>query len=234
MNSDQITIGLAWYAVFVISASFHEAAHAFAAMKLGDMTAYRGGQVTLHPLAHIRREPVGMIIFPIVTFFLNGWMMGWASTPYDPQWAHDHPRRHILMSAAGPAANLLLIIVAALIIRIGVSMGFFYAPESINFTHITAAKQAGLLNSMATMVSILFALNLLLFFFNLLPLPPLDGSGLVPLFLRGEALVKYKQLISHPTYQLVGLVIAWQLFGFIYSPIFTFTLNLLYPGAHYG
>lgn len=233
MNAD-IAIGMLWYVIFVISLTFHEAAHAFVAMKLGDNTAYHGGQVSLHPFAHIKREPFGMVVFPILTFFLNGWMMGWASTPYDPEWARRYPKRDILMSAAGPAANLLLVLLAALIIRVGVSMGYFFAPDTITATQVTAAKETGMLNSVALMASILFTLNLILFLFNLLPLPPLDGSGLVPLFIQGETLDKYKELIAHPTWQIVGLVIAWQCFGYVYDPIHTFALNLLYPGANYG
>jgi Zn-dependent protease len=234
MNADQIVIGMLWYVVFVISLTFHEAAHAFAAMKLGDKTAYHGGQVSLHPFAHIQREPIGMVVFPILTFFLNGWMMGWASTPYDPEWARRYPKRDILMSAAGPAANLLLVIIAAIIIRVGMSLGYFYAPDTITSTQVTAATKSGMVNSIALMVSILFTLNLILFLFNLLPLPPLDGSGLVPLFLQGEVLHKYKELVTHPTYQIIGLVIAWQGFKYVYYPIHTLALNLLYPGANYG
>jgi Zn-dependent protease len=234
MNIDQIQLGLLWYVIFVISSSFHEAAHAFMAMRLGDKTAYHNGQVTLHPFAHIRQEPIGMVVFPIVTFFLNGWMMGWASTPYDPEWARHYPKRSILMSAAGPAANLLLVIIAAIIIRGGMAMGYFYAPETITFTQVTAAKALGFANSVAITASVLFTLNLILFLFNLLPLPPLDGSGLVPLFLQGEAMHKYKELIAHPMYQLIGLVIAWQCFKYVFDPVHTFALNLLYPGAHYS
>jgi Zn-dependent protease len=234
MDFDQITIGLMWYVVFVISLTVHEAAHAFTAMKLGDNTAYHGGQVSLHPFAHIQREPMGMIVFPIVTFFLNGWMMGWASTPYDPEWARRYPKRDILMSAAGPAANLLLVVIAAVIIRVGVSMGYFFAPDTITSSQVTVSEKLGMLNSVAVLVSIMFTLNLVLFLFNLLPLPPLDGSGLVPLFLQGETLHKFKELVAHPTYQLIGLVIAWQCFGYVYSPIHIFALNLLYPGAHYA
>ena len=69
MNND-IILGLAWYVVFVLSLSFHEAAHAFAAMKLGDKTACYGGQVSLHPFAHMRREPIG-IFDPIHLLAIN-------------------------------------------------------------------------------------------------------------------------------------------------------------------
>ena len=233
MNNDVI-LGIGWYAAFVLSLSFHEASHAFAAMKLGDKTAYFGGQVSLHPFAHMRREPVGMIVLPIVSYFLNGWMVGWASTPYDPAWAQRHPKREILMAAAGPLANLTLVIIAVVIIRVGMLMGYFSAPETITFSNVTEAGELGWANSIAVLTSIMFTLNLVLFVFNLLPVPPLDGSCLMPLFLSDANAYKYKAFISQPGIMIVGLVIAWQCFDYIFEPIRLFAINLLYPGHHYG
>ena len=96
-------IGLVWFVAFLFSTTVHEAMHAFAAWKGGDPTAYHGGQVSLSPLPHIRREPVGMLIVPLLTSLTRGWAMGWASAPYDPVWATRHPRRAAIMAAAGPA-----------------------------------------------------------------------------------------------------------------------------------
>src|SRR5690348_17172584 len=96
--------GLLWYVVFVGSTVCHEASHAWTALKLGDDTASRGGQVSLDPVPHIRREPIGMVVLPLLTWFIAGWMMGWASAPYDPEWARRYPRRAALMALAGPAA----------------------------------------------------------------------------------------------------------------------------------
>ena len=117
---DNISLGLLWYVAFLFSTTVHEAAHAWAALRLGDPTAYLGGQVTLNPIPHIRREPIGTVLFPIVTFLVGGWMMGWASVPYDPVWAERYPRRAAWMALAGPAANLLIAIVSGLSIRLGV------------------------------------------------------------------------------------------------------------------
>jgi len=104
--------GLLWFAAFLFSTTVHEAAHALAALRGGDPTAYLGGQVSFSPLPHIRREPVGMLIVPLLTAFTNGWAVGWASTPYDPVWAAHYPRRAATMAAAGPAGNLLIATVA--------------------------------------------------------------------------------------------------------------------------
>jgi hypothetical protein len=103
-----------WLVVFLISMSAHEAAHAFTAKRLGDPTAYLGGQVTLDPIPHIRREPFGMLLVPIVSYLASGWMIGWASAPYNPAWAAQYPRRAAVMAFAGPAANFIISVVCLL------------------------------------------------------------------------------------------------------------------------
>ena len=75
------------YVAFVFSATCHEASHAWAAKRGGDLTAYAAGQVSLDPFPHIRREPFGMVILPLIGLFLIGWPLGFASAPYDPHWA---------------------------------------------------------------------------------------------------------------------------------------------------
>src|SRR3974390_119056 len=90
---NEVSMGLIWYIVFLFSTVFHEAAHSWVALKMGDPTAYEGGQVTLNPAPHIKRSPFGLIFVPLFTFFSSGWMMGWASAPYNPHWALQYPRR---------------------------------------------------------------------------------------------------------------------------------------------
>jgi hypothetical protein len=92
--------GLLWFAVFLFSTTVHEASHALAALRGGDPTAYLGGQVSLSPLPHIRREPIGMLVVPLLTAFTNGWAVGWASTPYDPVWASSYPRARGAISSS--------------------------------------------------------------------------------------------------------------------------------------
>src|SRR2546426_581765 len=103
MDERALVNGLLWFIAFLFSTTVHEAMHAFVAYRGGDPTAYLGGQVSLSPLPHIRREPIGMLVVPLLTAFTNGWALGWASTPYDPLWAARHPRRAASMAAAGPA-----------------------------------------------------------------------------------------------------------------------------------
>jgi Zn-dependent protease len=226
--------GFLWYVAFLFSTAFHEASHAFAALKLGDRTAYEGGQVSLDPVVHIRREPLGTVVVPILSFLLGGWMIGWASAPYDPQWAYDNPRSSAKMAAAGPAANLILSLIAALAIRIGIFAGFFVPPEYVDYTHIIDANGNGFLNAFAILLNIIFSLNLILFIFNLLPIPPLDGSGIVPFFLDRNHAQNYIEKIHSGAFSLIGIVIAWSIFDYLYEPLHLMFVNLLYfPIAHY-
>src|SRR5450755_3711119 len=110
---DPVSNGILWYIAFLYSTTCHEAAHAWAAFRLGDPTAFLGGQVSLNPWPHLRREPVGMVVVPVACWVLGGWLMGWASAPYSREWARTYPRRAGLMALAGPAANLCLALAAA-------------------------------------------------------------------------------------------------------------------------
>ena len=106
MDQNTLATGFLWFLAFLFSTTVHEAMHALAALKGGDPTAYHGGQVSLSPIPHIRREPIGMLVVPLLTALTQGWAIGWASTPYDTRWAAQYPKRAALMAAAGPAGNL--------------------------------------------------------------------------------------------------------------------------------
>ena len=129
MNPESLQLGFIWYVVFLFSTVCHEASHAFAAHRLGDSTAEARGQVSLNPWPHIRREPIGMVLMPLISFAAGGWMIGWASTPYSMDWALAHPRRKAAMSLAGPLANCGLVLVAGLLIQAGISSGVFWRPS---------------------------------------------------------------------------------------------------------
>lgn len=207
INAETVALGLMWYAAFLFSTTFHEAAHAWSALRLGDPTAYHGGQVTLNPLPHIQREPIGTVLVPLLSYFIGGWMMGWASAPYDPYWADRHPKRAALMALAGPLSNLLIATVAGVVLRLGFAQG--------------PALQ---------LLWILFTLNLLLFVFNLLPVPPLDGSALPPLLLSDAAARSYLEFIREPMWTMVGLLVAWRAIGFVFPPVFAIAEALVLGG----
>ncbi len=227
-----IAAGIGWYIVFLFSLVAHEAAHAFAAWRLGDKTAYEGGQLTLNPYPHVRREPVGMVVAPLVSYLVGGWMIGWASAPYDPAWAAAHPRRAVLMSFAGPALNLALALMAAILIRIGMGLGVFDSPQTLRFDHVVESLRPGVLDALAFLLSVGFSLNLLLFLFNLIPLPPLDGSGLYHLF-TGEAGQRVSRFLRSPYLSFIGMLAAWKMVDLLFPGYHAFAIKLLYPGLIY-
>lgn len=229
---DKIVLGAIWYVVFIVSVTLHEAAHGLAATLLGDRTAYHHGLVSIDPVPHIRRSPFGMVFVPILSFILGGWMIGWASTPYDPFWARSNRRKAALMALAGPTANLLLVLAAGAI-RLGMLGGIFYPPEQVTFNQITASAYNGVESFATILISILFTLNLVLLTFNLIPFPPLDGSNMLLLILNERMAQRYETLLRHPTYMIVGLMVAWQIFGPIFGLVHVAVLNILYPGAGY-
>jgi Zn-dependent protease len=231
---EQLGIGVVWYAVLLFSLTFHEAAHAWAARRGGDDTAYLGGQVTLDPRPHIRREPFGMVIFPLLSYSISHSMLGWASTPFDPSWAQAHPRRAAAMSAAGPLANALLVLAAGLAIRIGMAADVFHAPVAIGFEHLVEARSGGVAETAALLLSILFTLNLPLLIFNLIPFPPLDGASAVGLLFSNAGARRVQAVLQRPQLSLVGLLLAWIAMPIIFGPIHRLAVNLLYPEYGYG
>lgn len=215
---------------FVVSITAHEAAHGFAANALGDATARELGLVTLDPIPHIRRSPFGMVVIPILSFALNHWMIGWASTPHSYGWGAQNVKKSAMVSVAGPTANLLLLFISAATIRLGLTTGWFSMPDQLTLTSVVKGAGMGISSPAAVMVSIFFSLNLILFLFNLMPVPPLDGSGIVPALLGPSAGMRYTQMNMKPSYQLMGLLVAWALFNAIYSPVYHFMVGIVYLG----
>jgi Zn-dependent protease len=235
MNIEWGLFGL-WYVVFLLSLTLHEGAHALAAHLGGDDTAYHGGQVTLNPVPHMQREPMGTLLVPVLSFLYFGWVMGWASTPYDPVWAGRHPRRAGLMALAGPGSNFALALAALVAIKILLAAGVLIPPATANFHQVVAAPDgaAPLMTPLAYALSLVLTLNVILGCFNLLPMPPLDGSGVLEGFLPGRAADRWRDLTSAPGARLVGLLAVWYLFGRLIAPLFGLILRLVHPGLVYS
>jgi len=159
-------------AIIVVSVVIHEVSHGFAANWLGDPTAKIAGRLTLNPVSHI--DPMGSVILPSI-LVLSGspFLFGWAKpVPYNPYNLHRGGKwGEAIVAGAGPAANVLIALVFGLLVR------FDVLPVEIT--------------SLA--ISIIF-LNILLAVFNLLPIPPLDGSKIFPQLLPRTLALKYEQL----------------------------------------
>lgn len=234
MSQFDIPSFLLWYFAFLFSITLHEAAHAWAAYRGGDRTAYLGGQVSLNPLPHIRREPLGTVLVPIFTFFRDGWMMGWASAAYNPLWASRHPRQAGLMAAAGPASNLLMVVALFAALKALLLMGLVEVPRSFGFSRLVDPAGDGApvwAFAACRLASILLNLNLVFFCFNLLPLPPLDGCGIVSGLAGGRLADVFRFLEGNPALTLLGLLLAWLVFPRLFFPVWILVLRLLYAGG---
>jgi Zn-dependent protease len=215
-SPELLAYGFVWYVAFLFSTTCHEAAHALVAKLGGDDTAARGGQVSLNPVPHIQREPWGMVLIPILSFIFTRSMIGWASAPFDPEWERRHPRRAALMALAGPAANYTLMLLAAVGLRLGHSMGWLHT-----------SAETGQPNLATVTLFIFFSLNLLLGTFNLLPVPPLDGSAGIMLFMSESRAQRYLDWLRGNSFAMVGLLVGLLVFRYFYGPVENFATNLL-------
>ena len=157
MDQNAIADGLIQYLILVALLTFHEFGHAWTAWKCGDDTARQEGRVSLNPLVHI--DPIGTVALPLLMIFLPGagrFLIGWAKpVPVNPYNLNQPKRDDILVTMAGPGMNLLLAIGLVALARVGVAL---HSEQMM----IICLQAAGL--------------SLLLCFFNLIPVPPLDGS----------------------------------------------------------
>jgi Zn-dependent protease len=219
-----------WYVAFLLSLTCHEAAHALVAKWGGDLTAYYSGQVTLNPAPHMKREPFGTVVVPLLTYLLGGWMIGWGSAPYDPFWEARHPRAASRMALAGPIANFILVIAAGVLLQMGIAAGMFQVPTGVGFAHLVDAIGGPASEGAAKFLAILFSLNLLLGTFNLLPVAPLDGHSVIGLLLPEETFLRWLEFIRQPMPSLLGILIAWNMFDGVFWPVFRFAIGVLHWG----
>ncbi|MFH0751263.1 MAG: site-2 protease family protein [Chloroflexota bacterium] len=185
---DQNTIyALAAVAIFlVVGFPVHEFAHAFAAYRLGDSTARLFGRLTLNPIVHL--DPIGALVLVASALLGSGFFIGWAKpTPVNPAMLRGGRRSDALVAAAGPVSNLLMAAAAAIVLRILVAV-VDVPSEPVAFA--------------ANVLLFFVYINVALFIFNLVPIPPLDGSHVLFAFLDPRTVWKVR-----PFLQQWGLVI---------------------------
>lgn len=202
-------------AVLLASVIIHENAHGLVALLLGDDTAKSQGRLTLNPVKHF--DPVGSLIMPAVLFFTTGAMFGYAKpVPVNPQKLHGKDRwGFALVALAGPVSNVLLALVAAFL------AARWYGLPSASLRMIAFVREPlGVLGVGRFVLGLAFSLNLLLASFNLLPIPPLDGSRLLRLVLGNDGRRTLDRIepygfvillllivwLSEPLFRIVGLI----------------------------
>lgn len=180
--SPEVILILFQVVVLILAFSVHESAHAYVAMRLGDPTAYMMGRVTLNPLKHL--DPWGSILIPAMSLYFGGFLIGWAKPcPITPRNFKDIRRGEILTALAGPASNLAMASIALFLL---VLLKHFIAGGMVAIAaamavanHVPLDLTGIALFPVAMLLYYGILINLLLFVFNLLPIPPLDGGHLL-------------------------------------------------------
>ncbi len=228
MNSN-ITLGIFEFAVLLFSLSLHEAAHAWMASRLGDPTARMLGRVTLNPIKHI--DIFGTLLFPLIGLLTAGAMFGWAKpTPVTTRNFKHIVRDDILTTLAGPISNLLGAIVSLLVLIVLKHSGpagynaVGLAMQAALYHVIDPASMTGLLFPIALIFYFGIFINLILLIFNLIPIPPLDGSHVIRHFLPYSALQIYDRVGMY------GIFLVFFFGGRLISP-FLYTALGLFNGA---
>jgi Zn-dependent protease len=180
--------------VFLFAISIHESAHAWMANRRGDPTAYMLGRVTLNPLKHI--DPIGTILLPAIGLITGGWLFGWAKpTPVNPRNFRQPVADDILTSVAGPGSNFMVAFgsVAALVMISVISPTGREIVQGIPRGMLLVGRNS-ILVPMSLFLFDLLEINVLLAVFNLIPVPPLDGSHVFRHLLSGAALIIYDRI----------------------------------------
>jgi Zn-dependent protease len=233
LSSSAIAVAVFEFVILLFSLSFHECAHAWVASRLGDQTARLQGRVTLNPIPHI--DPLGTIIFPALVIFgpLVGLkfpflLIGWAKpTPVTTRNLKRIVRDDILITLAGPASNLFL----ALLAFLGLVITAVAVPGGRAL--LRATLEGGLmingpseLQALVVLALIAIEINMTLLAFNLLPIPPLDGSHILRNLLPYNAVQKYDRIPGWISYVLM-IVFGGVLLGIIVNPVIGLTSRVL-------
>jgi len=195
-----------WAIPVLYAVTLHEVGHGWAAKQLGDTTAKDMGRLSLNPLKHI--DPLGTIVVPLVTFFLSGFIFGWAK-PVPVNWnrLRNKKRDIALVALAGPVANLVMIVFWLIIAKL----------------FITSADQGNTVALLITFMAMAgIAINSLLMILNLFPLPPLDGSRVVFSLLPTSLAYRYAKIEPYGMIIMVLLLVSGVLFKILGPILFGF------------
>ena len=206
----------------VLAFSVHECSHAYAAWRLGDPTAKMLGRVTLNPLKHL--DPLGSVLFPLIAMFYHLPLIGWAKPcPVTPRNFKHYRRDDILTTMAGPASNLamatgaflLLILMKHVVagggLAIVAAMALAFHFQGIDLTALPS------LFPIALLLYYVLLINLTLFIFNLIPIPPLDGSRVLRHYLPYGALKVYDNLGIFSL--LIMMTVGGRILGVFFYPL---------------
>lgn len=200
VSMNDIPLKLISVALVILSASLHEFGHAFAAYRCGDPTAKEQGRLTLNPLAHI--DPFGSVLLPVLLVLSGMGYIAYAKpVPYNPNRLKNPKRDEVIVAFAGPIANILQAVVGAVVFR-----ALDAQLDAGNRVLIDSFQTGGWAFWLMQVLYIYISVNCSLAFFNLLPIPPLDGSAIISPLLSGEARRTYYQVQRYALPITLGLI----------------------------
>lgn len=214
--------------ILIGSAILHEYAHGWMAHRLGDDTALREGRLTLNPIKHL--DPIGSVIFPLLLVITKApFFLAWAKpVPYNPYNLRDQKYGELKVAAAGPLTNFILALIFGLIARLLImQLGDQSSLASIfnSSDSILALTSGSLVASLAVIAILVCSVNLVLGLFNLIPIPPLDGSKILAAFLSERGKIFLYQAERYGFVILI-ILISFGFFNFI-SPLVEWLSDLL-------
>lgn len=179
IDSNAIGQFILFMVALIFSLSVHESAHAWMSNRFGDDLARLQGRISLNPAAHV--DPIGTLLFPAIAFFTHAPLIGWAKpTPVNPLRWRNKRVANFWVSAAGVISNAIIAIIAGIIMRVLFHLGVvqLYFTE---YSGLGAEAIGGslILEGAVKLLSVFFTLNVALAIFNLIPIPPLDGSKIL-------------------------------------------------------
>jgi Zn-dependent protease len=213
------------FIILIFSVILHEISHGYMALYLGDPTAKYQGRLTLNPLKHI--DPVGSILVPIVTYALTGVTFGWAKpVPFNPYNLRNRRWGEALVAVAGPAANISIAVVFAVALRFMIAMPSLSASASLAGASIATSS---FFIAAVSIIETIILINVALAIFNLIPVPPLDGSKILfAFFPQTQSWRTIRQNLER--YQIVLLLLyvflVWQFLAPLIGVAFTWLTGI--------
>ena len=206
---DTLTLAILLIPSLIIAIVFHEVAHGYAAKALGDPTASERGRLTLNPIRHV--DPVGTLLVPGALALFGGPIFGWAKPVPVQQSRLDNPRYGMMaVAAAGPGSNFVLALVGAILLGLTMPVDLSYNSDPMNPILLNAAGEEQLLS---TGLFFFILINIFLGLFNLLPIPPFDGSHIVGGLLPAKLRMRWYKLQQIGMILLIALIAASWVFG---------------------
>ena len=222
--SQNVVLILFEFVALIFALSVHEYAHAWMASRLGDQTARMLGRLTLNPIKHI--DPLGSVLLPLISAFYGFPLLGWAKpTPVTPRNFRNYKRDDVLVAVAGPAANVIFAVISLVLLLVirfvlpGGKMLMLAAVATSMRVPDFQVTSAGLLFPVVLLLYSLIVVNLLLFVFNLFPIPPLDGARVLVHYLPPKAAETYQRMGSILNLVLFLVLLNTGIFGWLYAPL---------------